>query len=124
VVEMAIVLPLLMILTLGLIEYGWLFLKEHEVTNVARQAARIAVLPYTSNDEVRAEIDPMMASAGLADSGYTVSFSPEDVSTPYPHDLVRVTITVPYRNVTLLNSGLVPTPENLVGSVAMAKEGP
>ena len=45
VVEMAIVLPLLILLTFGMIEYGWLFLRSQEISNAARQGARIGVWP-------------------------------------------------------------------------------
>ena len=45
-VEAAIVFPILLMLTLGAIEYGWLFLNAQQVTNAARQGARIAILPY------------------------------------------------------------------------------
>jgi Flp pilus assembly protein TadG len=40
-VEMAILLPLLLMLTLGAIEYGWLFSTIQRVTNAARQGARV-----------------------------------------------------------------------------------
>ena len=43
-IEMAMVLPLLMLLTLGVIEYGWMFLKSQQITNAARQGARAGAL--------------------------------------------------------------------------------
>ena len=51
-VETAIVLPLLLLITFGLLEYGWLFLKMHEITNAARHGARLAIRPSISQTEV------------------------------------------------------------------------
>src|SRR5205085_10889952 len=39
-VEAAIVFPLLLLLTFGLLEYGWPFMKIGQLENAARQAAR------------------------------------------------------------------------------------
>ena len=45
IVEAAIVLPLIALLTLGAIELGWAILKSQQVTNTTRQAARLAARP-------------------------------------------------------------------------------
>jgi Flp pilus assembly protein TadG len=42
VVEFALVLPLLMLMLLGLIDYGYYFFVELAVTNAAREGARVA----------------------------------------------------------------------------------
>ncbi|MGB6917109.1 MAG: TadE/TadG family type IV pilus assembly protein, partial [Phycisphaerae bacterium] len=72
--ETALVLPLLLLLTFALIEYGWLFLRAQEITNGARQGARIAVRPDATNADVQASITAAMETAGIA--GYLVTFSP------------------------------------------------
>lgn len=122
-IEIALVLPLLLALTLGLIEYGWLFLKDQAITNAARQGARIGVLPYSTNADALASITQLMTSAGLAGSGYTVTFTPSNVATVPPNQTVRVEISVPYANIALINLPLVPVPTNLRAVVIMAKEG-
>ena len=42
VVELAIVLPLLLIIVFGIIEFGFLWLQSHYIANAAREGARIA----------------------------------------------------------------------------------
>ena len=122
-IEVALTLSLLLVLTIGLMEYGWLFLKQHETANAARRGARIAVLPFTSNENVLAAIAAEMEDAGMGSSGYTVTLTPEDVSLAYPSDVVRVEVSVPYDNVALTGALLVPAPTTLYASVSMAKEG-
>ena len=42
-VEAAIILPLLILVTFGVMEYGWMFVQYKHVTNAARHGARMAV---------------------------------------------------------------------------------
>ena len=44
-VEFALVLPLLLLVVLGIAEFGFIFMRWRVVTNAAREGARIAVLP-------------------------------------------------------------------------------
>lgn len=123
-VEMALTISLLLLLTLGLIEYGWLFLRQHQTARAARRGARVAILPFATNDKVLTAIAAEMERAGIIDSGYSVTLSPADVSLPYPSEIISVEVSVPYQNVALTQAPLVPVPTNLHASVSMAKEGP
>jgi len=50
-VEFALVLPLLLLVLLGIAEFGFIFQRYEVVTNAAREGARMAVLPgYTAAD--------------------------------------------------------------------------
>jgi Flp pilus assembly protein TadG len=52
-IEFALVLPLLLLLVLGIVDFGFLFQRLEVVTNAAREGARIAILggsSYTSAD--------------------------------------------------------------------------
>ena len=123
-VEAAIVFPLMLLLTLGVIEYGWMFLKAQQTTNAARNGARIAIRPGEDNASVTAEIDLLMTSAGMGTSGYSITFVPADITTPVLGETLEVQITVPWANIALMNIPLLPGPANISASVAMAKEGP
>ncbi|MHC4387076.1 MAG: TadE family protein [Planctomycetota bacterium] len=123
-VEAAIVFPLLLILTLGAIEYGWMFLKAQQITNAARQAARIAIRPDSSNTDVLNQIDTLMTSAEMEGSGYAVTFTPADISTLAVGDHLEIQVSVPWANIGLMNIPLLPAPASIGASVAMAKEGP
>jgi Flp pilus assembly protein TadG len=52
-VEFALVLPMLLLVVLGIAEFGFIFQRVEVVTNAAREGARMAVLPgYTSADVI------------------------------------------------------------------------
>ena len=121
-VEMALLLPLLLILSFALIEYGWMFLKAQQITNAARQGARIGATPDATTAEVQTAIDNIMNSGGMGTSGYAVSISPA-VEALSPGETLTVTVTVPYGNVSLMSLPLIPVPGNLRSHTSMAKEG-
>jgi Flp pilus assembly protein TadG len=121
-IEAALVFPILILLTFGLIEYGWLFLRMESITNAARRGVRVAVTPDATNSDVSSAITVMMTDAGLEDSGYTVTMSSLDVD---PGETVTVHIVVPnYENISLTGAPLIPIPGQIERRVAMAKEGP
>ena len=124
IIEMAIVLPLLLLLTMGLIEYGWMVMKQSELSDVTRYAARAAALPNATNALVLADVSTAMISDNLGGSGYTVTMDPANVAGVASGQPLKVTISVPYANIGLLNTPFIPVPTNLSASVTMAKEGP
>jgi len=120
-VEMAIVLPLLLMLTMGAIKYGWLFLKAQQITNAARQGARIAILPDVTEDDVLTAISNLMTAAGMGSAYLPPTITP-GVGVG-PGEAVTVRITVPAANVDIMAIGLLPAPATLGAEVTMAKEG-
>ena len=120
-VEMAIVLPLLLLFTLGLMEYGWVFLRVSQITMAARHGVRTAVRPGATDADVTAAVSSMMTQAGLQNSGYTLTHTDLGVAVGQP---VTVQISVDYSKLTLTGTGLVPLPTQLQGRGTMAKEGP
>lgn len=123
-IELALVLMILVLLTFGVMEYGWMFFQVQQVTNAARAGAREAILPDTTNADVEAVVDTAMTDAGLSTSGYGVTITPTDVTGMSRGDPVTVAITVPYANIELLGMSIFPEPASLDASVTMAKEGP
>ena len=124
IVEAAVVFPLIFLLTFGVIEYGWLFLKAQQITNASRQGARIAIRADATGQQVLNAISVLMTDAGMAGSGYEVIISPADISSLSVGAPLEVRITVPCANIAIINIPLLPKPENLSVAVAMAKEGP
>ena len=124
-VEAALVFPILIILTFGAIEYGWLFLKAQQITNATRYGARIAIRPDSTTQDVTDTIDGLMAAAGMGGTGYVVTISPADVTLPAVGEAVVVNVNVPCANIILMDIPLLlPTPTNIVAEVTMGKEGP
>ena len=71
-IEFGLTLPLLLLVVLGIIEYGFVFQQYEVVTNAAREGARIAVLPNYADTvahaqtNVTARVDQYLTSAGLS----------------------------------------------------------
>ena len=63
-----------------------------------------------------------MASAEI--TGYQVTLTPGDVSLVNVGETINVNVTVPWANIGIINTSLLPTPANIQASVTMAKEGP
>ena len=118
-VELAIVLPVLLLLTLGLIEYGWVFLRVSQINMAARHGVRTAVRPDSTPENVTAAVKAMMNDAGIQDSQYTMTHTDLNAATGTP---VTVHITVNYTELTLTGSGFVPLPDKIQGRGTMAKE--
>jgi Flp pilus assembly protein TadG len=120
-VEMAIVLPVLLILTLGLIEYGWVFLKVSQINQAARHGVRTAVRPGATAAEVTAAVSSMMTSSGIKNSDYTLTYTELAVAVGQP---VTVHISVNYDKLSLTGTGFIVLPDKIQGRGTMAKEGP
>ena len=69
-IEFALVFPLLLLLVLGMVDFGFLFQRYEVLTNAAREGARMAVLPgsYTNTD-VQARVCSYIQTSGLAITG-------------------------------------------------------
>jgi len=139
-VEVALVLPMLFLITMGAIRYGWLFLKTQQITNAARIGARIAIRPDAINDDVYDAIDNLFAPERAQISGYTVTFFEtrevdgvldlveiDDISGLEMGVPITVKVTVPCSNVDIMHikmfTGLEPDDWDLGASTTMAKEG-
>ena len=119
-IELAIVLLLLLMITFGAMEYGWMFFQMHQVNNAARAGAREAVLPDSDAGTVSAAVESALGRAPdeLAITGVDGGDWTETAS----GDLVRVAVGVNYDP--LVGLVFLPTPDDLRANVAMAKEGP
>jgi Flp pilus assembly protein TadG len=64
-IEFALVLPLLLLLVLGIVDFGFLFQRLEVVTNAAREGARIAVLPGYGTDDVKDRVNDYLEEGGV-----------------------------------------------------------
>lgn len=67
-IEFALVLPLLLFIVLGIVDFGFLFQRLEVVTNAAREGARIAVLPSYTTADVDSRVRSYMNAAGVPDA--------------------------------------------------------
>jgi Flp pilus assembly protein TadG len=119
VVEFAIVLPLLITIVLGVIEYGWVFMVRLTMENAAREGCRLAVLQTTGEpySEVLERIADVMDPTGV--STYEVSMTHATVEDPV--EVVRLTLD--YDDISLTNGFFGSTNFQVSGTCSMRKEG-
>ncbi len=117
VVEMAVVLPILLTILFGIIEFGWTFMVYQSITNAAREGCRVAVLEGSTDEDINARVDEYMELIGLTDYTVDIEHSSEDDPTE------TVIVRVPYSEVSLLGGYFGSTDFDLVGKACMRKEG-
>lgn len=110
--EAALVLPLLLMLAFGVVEYGYFFYVQHTMQGAARTGARAAIVPGSTAAQVNSAIDSAMSAAGFASNKYTKSFNGPAVTAG-----TSITVTVQGTWGTI---GVHPLPETL-GGIAPAK---
>ena len=133
--ELALVLPVILLVTFGAIRYGWFFHKAQQVTNAARYGARVAIRAGVSTATVENTIHALLDNADIAKSGsysgdwdtdgYKLEIGSLQVDVTEP---VTVTITVYKDDVDILPInflfGYDIGKNRVIGaSVTMAKEG-
>jgi Flp pilus assembly protein TadG len=126
--EAALVFPLLLLVTLGVIRYGWMFLKAQQITNAARVGARIAIrVDATVADDVLPAISSLMTAAGMGDSDYQVTVTPEVIAGLEVGEVIEVRVAVPFQNIDIMSiplfTALEPEIWYLGAAVAMGREG-
>lgn len=111
IVEMALVLPLLLALLMGILVYGQYFMLAHSVQQAANDGARAAIVGLDAADRrsiaVRAAGRSLQGVSGT--QAVAVSETTEAIT-------VAVTFTVPSSS--FLRSALVPSPGNVIRASA------
>ena len=72
--ETALVLPLVLLVSVSIFEFGRAYQTWQVLTNAAREAARIAVLPGTTDVDIQSRVQAYLTAGQLANpTGATVS---------------------------------------------------
>jgi Flp pilus assembly protein TadG len=112
-VEFALVLPVFLTVSLGIIEYGRALMAANLVTNAAREGCRIAGQAGYSNADVQSSVQNSLASSLKLSSGQVtvnVTITPaagnpdpqNQCANAHLRDLVEVEVKVPYSAVALI----------------------
>ena len=121
-VEFGLVLPLLLVLLLGLIDYGWVFFVRLNMTNAAREGARVGVTredPAVARDAAESAARNYLAAAGISTVNTVSATEPDGSADAH----VKVTVTVSEAAGTFRPLvGFVPTPPSMMVSAQMRWE--
>lgn len=122
--EFAIVVPMLIVILVGIFEFGRAWHVRQVVTNAAREGARTAVLPGVGSDSVSAVVETYLASANInpLDAVVTLNLqnasgSPDEVTVSYDYDFGLMSSVV-----SLLSGGSLPGMVTLTSTSVMRNE--
>lgn len=116
VVEFAVVLPLLLLILFGIIEYGWIFMVRQTLTSAAREGCRVAVLQTATPDLVSARVSDVMDPTGYPEGVW--QFTTSDID----DEIQWVTVSIPLDAISL--TGFFGTRDSdIEGTCSMRKEG-
>jgi Flp pilus assembly protein TadG len=95
-IEFAFALPLLLLLIVGIVDFGFLFQKYLVVTNAAREGARMAVLTGYTTADVLSRVDAVLAAGGAVAPPAAVVSETITPGTGTPFAAMKVTVTLNY----------------------------
>jgi Flp pilus assembly protein TadG len=131
-VEMAMVLPIFVTVTLGIVEFGRAMMVAQLVTNAAREGARLGALDGTTNAEVTQAVTEFLQASTSVAAGdvtvvITVTAAPgnpnpnNQVANATVRDAVNVQVQIPFNKVSFLDGDYLDN-ANLVGNATMRHE--
>jgi Flp pilus assembly protein TadG len=118
-VEFALVSPLLIMLTLGMMEIGRVVMVKQLMINASREGARLAVLPGTTEAEVQAEV---VGALSPSVNGVAVVLSPESITAAPAGTPITVTVRVSAASVSWIPHPLFTLGTDIEASTTMRRE--
>lgn len=77
IVEFALILPFLLLVLCGIIDFGWILSCQNELTNAAGETARYAAI-YAGNDNVESLTETFLSEQGITGTPTLVSLTIDD----------------------------------------------
>ena len=123
VLDAALVLPILLYLAFGTVEFGYYFYVKNTLQGAAREGVRAAIPAAANNDSVTTAVSNAMTAAGLQASGYTVTISPSNVSGQTEGTSITVTVQCTWGSIGVRPMQLMSASKVVKGQAVMRKEG-
>jgi Flp pilus assembly protein TadG len=116
IVEFALVVPVLLLIVMGVIEFGNLLMNVNVLTGAAREGVRVAAVTNPDVDQVTSTVSNYLTSANI--HGATIT-----TAGPNANNEVVVTVQMTYTVITMGLIPGIPTSFNLIRSASMRWEG-
>jgi Flp pilus assembly protein TadG len=96
--ETAITIPIIMLITVGIFEFGRAYQTWQVLTNAAREGARVAVIAGSTDDQVREVVNNYMTNIGRVSNGAnaTITIVRNEAVAGWSAGGSRVTISYPF----------------------------
>jgi Flp pilus assembly protein TadG len=127
VVEFAVIAPILVFLSLGMIELSRGLTVRQVLSDAARTACRKAILPGASDAPVKQSAKDILDDYGISSVNATITVkvntSTADCSTASRYDKITVQVSVPASKVSWIGSFFLSKQANIAETVVMMKQG-
>jgi len=117
--EMALTLPLMLLVAAGIFEFGRAYQTWQIITNAAREGARIAVLPGTTDSMVTDRVRTYMSDGQLSDSAAATVAIQRDATIAMGAGTAtasRITVNYPFTFVMLQPISKLINPSSTLGA--------
>jgi Flp pilus assembly protein TadG len=117
--EMALALPMMLLIAAGIFEFGRAYQTWQIITNAAREGARIAVLPGTTDSMVTTRVRTYMSDGLLSDSAAATVAIQRDATISMGAGTAtasRITISYPFTFVVLQPISKLINPSSTLGA--------
>jgi Flp pilus assembly protein TadG len=120
VVEFAIVGPLMIMLTMGMMEVGRAVMVKQLLVNASREGARMAILPSASSQTVIQQVQSQLAASSI--TGTTVTLTPPSLENAPAGTPVTVAISVNASQVSWIPNPAFTLNRTIATSTTMRRE--
>lgn len=130
ILEAALVMPILLGLCFGMVEFGYYFFVKHSLQGAARDGARTGIIPNATNAKVTTSVATAMKAAGFEDGAYQVEIKHAEtdaslnVSTAAAQTPVKVVVKCTWSSIGagLRPLGLIDEAKEVAAATVMLKE--
>lgn len=122
ILETALVLPVLIAITFGAIEFGYFFWIQHTLEGAALDGCRAAIVSGSTNSDVVSQADAQLTAAGLDPGVYTITTSPANVASVAAGTNVTVTISSTWGQAGFQVLGLIASDKAISAACVMRHE--
>ena len=129
VMEAALVLPILLALAFGTVEFGHFFYCKHTLQGAARDGARVAILSSSTNTSVTTAVANTMTAAGFTGTQYSVTITNattaaaiSNVGAAATGTPIKVTVTSTWGTIGIRPMNMISSTKQVVGFTIMVKE--
>jgi Flp pilus assembly protein TadG len=118
-VETALVLPVLLLILTGIIDFSLMFNNYLIVSNASREGARCAIVGST-NEQITTAVNTVAQT--LDSTKLTITITPSDKADRVAGTSIKVSIKYTYKMITPVISAILPSPFNLSAYTTMRCE--
>lgn len=123
-VEFAILVMLFVVIMLGILEFGRAIQVQQVITNAAREAARRAIVPGATDQQIQNVVNRYMVAAGIRGHNVVVQVNgaQTNLAGATSHDAISVSVSVPYSQVRWIATNWIANDANLEATVVTRRE--